>query len=345
MKILFISPLGFAVNQDSRYLGIEKLVYQFSAELIKEHQVTVMGRADSIYAQSVEVLPTTILSSEDTNYSGEAKQFREHQSFLRNFDVIHDFSHQHLASRFLPNLPSLNIFWHAPALAQYPKAPYNIIALSRWAAREFQRIYHQKAQYQQSICVDVDVYKPLGEPRNDRFLVVGRMGEEKGNLNAASICADLGVPLDIITARGAERADAPYSDYEKQVMALADGDKIKLWWEQDYTEASKIKMMQTNKALLYITDHPEVTSHKIQESLLCGQPVIVPNLGALPEIVTQGIDGFLCRTEKEYMDAIQGVDQLKPEKTYQQTKAIYSIENVVKGYLPLYKSVAEGLRW
>ena len=343
MKVLLISPMGFAINEKTTYAGIERLVWEYSRELIKRgHQVGVLARNDSIFPEGVELLGIEPLPDHS---AAEIKAFQSYQYRLRSFDVIHDFSHLHLVARMMANMPTLNIFWHAPALAQYPKAPYNIIALSQWAAREYQRVYRQAARYQQSIALDVDLYRPIAEPRNNRFLCVGRMGEEKGNLHSAQLCKTVGVDLDIITARGAGVEGTPYTDYEKEVIALADGEHIRIWWEKDYTEATKIHMMQTNKALLYTTDHPEVTSHKIQECLLTNMPVIVPCLGALPEIVTQGVDGFLCSSEAEYVKAVKNVDKLDPSKTYEQTKARFSVGNVVENYLPLYEQVGKGLRW
>lgn len=345
MRVLLVSPLGKVINAESRYVGIERLVWEYARELVKEHEVAVLGHADSVFPEGVKVYPTKPLPNEQF-IADELRQYREYQSVIRQYDVIHDFSHQHLASRMMPNLPSLNLFWHAPALAQYPKAPYNIIGLSQWATREFERVYHQKARYQYSVCIDVDKYKPpAGGSRNDRFLVVGRMGEEKGNINAAILCKNLGLKLDIITARATESPDAPFNDYEESVLANCDGDNIKVWWEKDYTEESKIHMMQFNKALLYITEHPEVTNHKLQEAMLCGMPVIVPPIGALPELVTHGVDGYLCGTADDFVKAVGEVDKLNPKQTMAQNRERWSVKKVVADYIPLYKQVAEGLRW
>ena len=345
MRVLLVSPLGFPINKTTKYAGIELLVYQYASELAKEHDVLVMARSDSIFPSNVKVLSYHFRPNEDLFLLSELHHFQQYQSYFRKVDIIHDFSHQHLASRYMPNMPTLNIFWHAPSLAQYPKAPYNIIGLSEWACREFHRVYKQKARYQQSICVDVNVYKLSDAPRNNRFLCVGRMGEEKGNLNAAKLCRDLNVELDIITARGTEALNMPYTDYEKEVMALADGEKIKIWWEKDYTTESKIEMMQNHKALLYITDHPEVTTHKGLEALLCGCPVITSRLGASPEWVEHGIDGYLCATEQEFTEAIKSIDKLNAVVSNERLKQKYSIENVIKEYIPLYKEVKGGLRW
>ena len=78
---------------------------------------------------------------------------------------------------------------------------------------------------------------------------------------------------------------------------------------------------------------------------MCGAPIITGRLGALPEIVTHGVDGFLCGSEQEYKDAILKVDSLAPEVTYRFVRETYSVEIVCHNYVPLYQKVAEGLRW
>jgi glycosyltransferase involved in cell wall biosynthesis len=333
MKILLVSPLGFTVPQDG-YAGIESLVYNFSRELSRQHDVTVMGRADSAYPEAVRLLPTEV-GQEDIFLEAEHNQYIAWQSRLRDFDVIHDFSHQHLAARFNANLPTLNIFWHAPNEQQYPKAPYNIIGLSRWACRMFERYYHQKARYQQSIALDVEKYKPGTLPRTDRFLTLGIMAPQKGNLEAARLCKEMGVPLDI--------AGKPVDPaYVKDLMTCVDGGMIH--YHGEVTEAKKIELMQTCKGLIYYLQRPEVTSHKVQEAMLCGAPIITADIGALPEIIEDGVDGILCRTDEDYKFALRNVLPV-PEETRAFNARTYAIETVVRDYVPLYQEVAGGLRW
>ena len=336
MNILLVSPLEFPVNQFTKYAGIEKLVWEYSKELTKQgHSVTVMGHEKSVFPERVTLLACP---------TNEVQSFQSYQSQIRTFDVIHDFSHLHLASRFMPNLPSLNIFWHAPHEAQYPKAPYNVIALSKWAAREFKRVYKQEVRYQRSICVDTTLYNISKRHRNERLLALARSGVEKGNLEAMTLARRLGMGIDVISARGVGMEDKPLTEYEQAMDDMADGNNSKVF-HNSLPELEKIKYLQTNKALIYITIHPEVTSHKIQEAMLCGMPVIVPRLGALPEIVTDGIDGFLCRTEIEYVEAVQNVNKLIPSKTHKETIKRWGVAGIIKSYLPLYEEVANGLIW
>jgi len=343
MKILLVSPLGFAIKPDTKYAGIEKLVWQYAQELSKEHEVSVLGHSDSVFPQEATNYGTKPFTK-DVFLLSEIKQYQSYHYMIRQFDVIHDFSHQHFASRYNYKLPSLNLFWHAPAIAQYPKSPYNIIAPSVWAAREFRRIYKQEARYQQSIVIDPNEYYPKGE-RGDRFLTLGIMTPQKGNLAAVMLCKELGVPLDIAGGRGAERQGDLLTDYEQAIMRLCDGEQI--IFHGEVTDKKKIELMQACKALLYITPdvYTEVTSHKIQEAMFCGAPVVTARAGAMPEIVTDKVDGYLCANEDEYKDAIKNIDKLSPENTHDAVVKKYSLGNVCAEYVKLYTEVKDGLSW
>jgi glycosyltransferase involved in cell wall biosynthesis len=170
------------------------------------------------------------------------------------------------------------------------------------------------------------------------------MAPEKGNLVAIELCKNANVPLDIVGGRGFEKtASDPPTEYEKQIQSHCDGEVIRLLGE--VTEPQKLELMKTCKALIYATDHPEVTSHKVQEAMFCGAPVIVPNIGAMPEIVTHGVNGYLCSRLDGYLWSMDNVDKLRPGDAYDALLKKYSIQEVVKSYIPLYEEVANGLRW
>ena len=338
MRILFISPLGYPITPETRYSGIEKLVWQYANELSKSLDVTVMGHSESVLPKGVDSLPTSPKPGEDIFLFAEMRQYIAYQFMLRKFDIIHDFSHQHFASRYNKKLPSLNLFWHAPSIQQYPKAPYNIVALSQWAAKEFKRVYKQEAMFVQSIVIDPAEYHPKGE-HGDRFLTLGIMTPQKGNLAAIMLCKEFGLPLDVVGA------SAGANDYENAIKSMCDGEMIKFHGE--VSDEVKIKLLQSCRALLYITPeaYTEVTSHKVQEALFCQAPVITTSGGAMPEIITHGVNGYLCATEQDYKDAIKNVDKLNPAQEFDGVVARYSLENVCRDYMMLYDKVAGGLRW
>uniref|UniRef100_A0A6M3L7L9 Putative glycosyltransferase n=1 Tax=viral metagenome TaxID=1070528 RepID=A0A6M3L7L9_9ZZZZ len=339
MKILLISPLVKSINPDTKYAGIEKLVWEYAKELSNSNNVNVWGRDDSTYPDGVTVYPTKVF--EEPFIMAELRQYQEQGYTLRSYDVVHDFSHQHFASRYNHKLKSLSLFWHAPATGRIPKSPYNIIAPSEWACREFQRVYRQQARYVQSIVVDGEVYKPGGK-RGDRFVTMGIMTPDKGNLSAITLCKELGLPLDVVGARGKDK-DAPMDDYERAIHSFCDGKQIRYLGEVSHEE--KLKIMQECRALIYVQRTGEVTSHKTQEFMLCGAPVICSTAGALPEIVTHGVDGYLCSSEEEFKRALKDVDNLTPEKKMEETREKYSVRTVTSEYLKLYQEVAGGRSW
>ena len=330
MRILYISPLGFPVNSETKYAGIEQLVFNFAKVFNKTDDVTVMGHGGSVFPKGIELLPT--IPDGDIYTEAEVSQYASYQSVLRDFDVIHDFSHQHLVARYNSNLPTLNIFWHAPAVAQYPKAPYNIIGLSKWACREFKRVYRQEARYAQSICLDTDTYKLSNKHRNERLLCLGRITPNKGVKESVMLCLEREVPLDV-----AGKGDN--DQYDQQVKMLCDGKVVKYHGEVD-TEA-KIIFYQTCKALLYLPNEPEVTNHKLQEAMLCGAPVITLPIGALPEIVTPEY-GELIRIAEDLDEAVKKVEPIKDTSELIDT---YTLTSVAKRHKVLYNRVAGGERW
>lgn len=343
MKILIFSPLELPFVVGARYTGIERLAFQFAEELGHlGHDVSLLAHKDTPVVPPVKLLPSQGYVSNDRTIHAEVGAFQEYSYLFREFGTIHDFGHLHLIARLLP-LPVLSMLNNAPEHHQYPKAPYNIISWSKWGVGEFKKYYHQKARYQETIAIDPKVYKPAGK-RGDRFLTIGRMSPEKGNLNAILLAEKMGFPLDVVGGRGSEVVkDAPLWEYEELIISKCDGRQIRFLGE--VSDGEKIELMQTCRCLLYITNHTELTSHKVQEAMFCGSPVIVPNFGGLPEIVTDGVDGYLCSTKSEYTEAVKTVDNLVPPRTHEAVVKKYHIETVVGDYVKLYQQVADGLRW
>lgn len=348
MKILCFSPIELPWTIGARYSGLERLAVQFAEQWAKlGNDVTLLAHKDTEVPKGVKLLPCEGYINNDRITHAELKAFRQYQYLFREFDVIWDIGHLHLIARSMPNMPTANVFSANPEYekrAGNEKASYNLISWSRWGVNQIRKWYGRNALYQETIMVDPKIYKPSGGKRNDRFLTVGRMAEPKGNLSAVLLCKKMGLKLDVVGGRGSEMfGGEELTNYEKEVKDNCDGKDIIFWGEVD--EAQKVELMQTCKALLYITNHVEITSHKIQEALFCGCPVIIPSHGGFPEIVTHGIDGCLCSNDYEYLMAIENVDKLDASKTREKLIEKYSPENTSKNYIKLFENIARGLRW
>jgi len=75
------------------------------------------------------------------------------------------------------------------------------------------------------------------------------------------------------------------------------------------------------------------------EALACGTPIISCHRGALPEIVRQGIEGYLVNSVEETCFAIEQLSKIDRSNCRQRAQECFSAPVVVKQYEQLYKSL------
>ena len=344
MKILTFSPIELPYTVGARYTGLERLVVQFSEQWQKQgHDVTLLAHKDTDVPKGVKLLPCEGYIGNDRTIHAEQKAYMKYQSDFYKYDVIWDIGHLHLIARYMINMPTVNVMNHAPEHSMYPKAPYNLVSWSKWGVGQIRKYYHQASRYQETIMVDPEVYKPKGK-RGDRLLTLGRMSADKGNLNAILMCRKFGLKLDVAGGRGSEiHKGSGLTEYEQKIRELCDGKDI--IFHGEVSEEEKLDLMQKCRALIYVTQHTEITSHKVQEAMLVGAPVIIPKRGGLSEIVTNGVDGYLCASEADYVMALDHIDKLDPTKTREQVALKYHPDTVSKGYIELFGKICNGERW
>lgn len=340
MKILIASATAFAVTPELGYGGMERLAWEFADELNKQGQdVTLFAADNTVPPDGVRLLPVGFNADPDLNREKEA--YENNSDMFRQFDLIHDLTHQHYIPRFMGlSCPSISVFWHDPYLAKYPQPDHNVIALSEWAAGRFREIYFQDCKVQETILVDPQKYQFLeDQKREDWFVFIGKMSHEKGALDAIRICKELGVGLKIIGGKGL--ASDP-DDYQKEVIKRSGGN---IEYLGSVSDAIKIECLQKAKALIYPVNQMEITSHKNMEALMCGCPVVTYNHGAMFHTVEHGVTGFLATDEEEMKGFMNQIDKIRPWACHDVAMRRWAKETVVKNYLSLYEDVVNGLRW
>jgi glycosyltransferase involved in cell wall biosynthesis len=74
------------------------------------------------------------------------------------------------------------------------------------------------------------------------------------------------------------------------------------------------------------------------EAMACGTPVITRALGAAPEIMANGITGFLCSTQRQMVDAVAAASALRPEDCRARVAQRFSARAMVAGYEGIYRA-------
>ncbi|HWL35896.1 MAG TPA: glycosyltransferase family 4 protein [Frankiaceae bacterium] len=179
---------------------------------------------------------------------------------------------------------------------------------------------------------------PVGDGRGGYLLFLGRMSADKGVHRAIDVARRAGVPLKI-AAKMREEAEIAY--FDGVVRPLLGGDVEYLG---EVSPGERDALLGSALALVNPIAWPEPFGMVMVESLATGTPVLAAPLGAAPEIVDDGVTGFL-RTDVEGLAAavplVAGLDRARCRAV---VETRFSADRMVAEHADLYTSLARRLR-
>lgn len=202
--------------------------------------------------------------------------------------------------------------------------------------------------------VDTKFYTPEYE-KEDYLLWIARFHPDKGIHIALELAEVLGFKLKI--AGSMQFRD--HAVYGKQFKQWADKipnvEYVELPLDSTHHDV-KIELMQKARAFLYPVNYKECFGLVVAEAMACGTPVITTPNGAMPELVDDGVNGFICRTKHEFYKAIMeklphywemknhhpGFDLWKSSREKAEQ---FDVSNAVTAYEKLYHRVIKGETW
>jgi glycosyltransferase involved in cell wall biosynthesis len=104
---------------------------------------------------------------------------------------------------------------------------------------------------------------------------------------------------------------------------------------------AKHDLLARAKCLLHPTLAPETSSLAAMEAMAAGTPVIAYRSGALPEIVEDGVTGFLVGSVEEMAGAIRSVGAISPAACRSAAERRFSKERMAHQYFELYNSLVQ----
>jgi glycosyltransferase involved in cell wall biosynthesis len=338
MRIAQVAPLAESVPP-KLYGGTERVIAWLVDELVDlGHEVTLFASGDSATrARLVPACPRALrLGRPRADPAATQTALLESVSRrLGEFDVVHfhiDWAHLPIISRSdVPYLTTVHGRLDTPGLRElaelFPEAPFTSISdnqrLPLQAARWLQTVYHGLPERS---------LRPSYE--SGRYLAfLGRLSAEKGPEAAIRIAKAAGMPLRI--AAKLPKSHAHY--YEQRLEPLIDGDQIKLVGEVGDRE--KQEFLAGASALLFPIDWPEPFGLVMIEAMACGTPVIAFSQGSVPEVIDDGITGFIVETEEQAIEAIQKLhklDRLRVRQTFEQR---FTARRMAEDYVGCYRSL------
>jgi glycosyltransferase involved in cell wall biosynthesis len=336
MKIAQVSPLYESVPP-KLYGGTERVVHYLTEELVAQgHDVTLFASGDSVTSAKLIPVSNKSLRLDETCIDQLAPHITMMEMIEKQahqFDIIHnhiDYMMYPLIKRskqhFLTTLHGrLDIPELQPLYREFYKIPVVSISDSQRLPLSFANwkgtIYHG---------LPLDLYQL--NPGNGNYLVfVGRISPEKRVDRAIDIAIRTGVPLKI--AAKIDSADKDY--YEAKIKHLLDHPLIELVGEVNDQE--KQDLFGNALGLIYPIDWPEPFGLAMIEAMACGTPVVAYRNGSVPEVVDEGITGFIVNSREEAVEAVKKLPSLSRIKCRETFEVRFSATRMVNDYLAIYE--------
>ena len=336
MRIAQIAPL-FESVPPSLYGGTERIVSYLTEELVRlGHEVTLFASGDSTTrAQLMPCSPGALRLSGRTS-----EEVRFHRAMLdaahamrRNFDVFHlHIDDWHLRDPRFLHLPHLTTihgrldvtqrldcfrpYRHELSLASISNAQRAPLADANWIGT----VHHGLPR---------DLYEPCAE-QGDYLVFLGRVSPEKRVDRAIEIAGRFGMKLKI-AAKIDDNDRVYYQGLAKQFQ--------KPWVDfvGEVDETQKIDLLRKAYALLFPIDWPEPFGLAMVESMSCGTPVIAWPHGSVPEIVSDGLTGYIVDSIDAAVRALSRIPSLDRRHVARVARERFGARRMALEYLHLYE--------
>jgi glycosyltransferase involved in cell wall biosynthesis len=177
---------------------------------------------------------------------------------------------------------------------------------------------------------------PVGRGDGGYLVFLGRMHPDKGVHRAIRIARAAGKQLRI-AAKMWEPAERRY--FAEEVEPLLGSDAVYLG---EVGGRDKVDLLAGAEALLNPIRWPEPFGLVMIEALAVGTPVVTFGEGAAPEIVDDGVTGFVCRDEADMVDRLADVCDLDRRDCRRAATSRFSARRMVDDHVALYQELVEG---
>jgi len=337
MRIAQVAPLYESVPPKF-YGGTERVVSYLTEELVKQgHEVTLFASGDSVTkAHLISPCPKALRLNDCmdslVHHILMLEQVFQH---AHEFDIIHfhiDYIHLPLFRRCLtPSLSTLHgrldikdIF---PLYREFKEMPFVSISNAQRKPLSFINwvgtVYHGLPK---------DLYK--FRARHGKYLAfLGRISPEKRADRAIKIAEMAGMLLKI--AAKVDKVDKEY--FEIVIKPMLKSPYVEFIGE--IGEKEKNEFLGNAYALLFPIDWPEPFGLVMIEAMACGTPVIAWRCGSVPEVIEDGVNGFIVESLEEAVKAIEKVKRLSRRRCRKIFEERFTSSRMARDYLYLYEKL------
>jgi glycosyltransferase involved in cell wall biosynthesis len=340
MRIAQVAPLTEAVPP-KLYGGTERVVYWLIEELVAlGHNVTLFASGDSCTSAKLEPFWPRALRLDGSVRDPNALHMAMLEHVRRRADEF-DFLHFHLdyypfslfsrqRTPFVTTLHGrLDLPEHQPVFDTFSSVPVVSISNAQRRpipqARWVNTIHHGLPER----LLTPQTIKP------SYFAFLGRIAPEKRVDIAIRVAEHCGVPLKI--AAKIDRADRDY--YDEQIRPLMSSPYVDYIGE--INDHEKSAFLSGALALFVPIDWPEPFGLVMIEAMACGTPVIAFNRGSVPEVVEDGVTGFIVEDEAGAIGAVDRLSHLSRKTIRERFEQRFTARRMALDYLAVYRELME----
>ena len=335
MQIALVAPLAEAVPP-KLYGGTERVVSWLAEELVKlGHRVTLFASNGSETAGELAVCaPQSLRPAGIRDHLGSTlAMLREVRRRAAQFDIIHfhiDLLPQamfhDLAHKCLVTLHGrLDLPDALPLYRAYPEMP--LVSISNAQRRPMPPNVDWLATIPHGLGPHVCPFYPDG---GTYLAFLGRISPEKRPDRAIEIAKRAGIPLKL--AAKVDAIDLEY--FETEIEPLLDHPLIEFIGEIDETQKSEF--LGKARALLFPIDWPEPFGLVMIEAMSAGTPVIAWRNGSVPEVITDGVSGWIVDSADAAVAATREAASMDRRKVRAEFERRFTAGRMAADYIEVY---------
>ena len=341
MRIAQIAPLAECCPP-RLYGGIERIVSYLTEELVRQgHDVTLYASGDSkTQARLVAGSPTALRLNTEVKDAvpyhiamldqvlRDADEFdvlNFHTDIL-HFPMIHPFAQRTVTTLHgRLDIPDYSLFY-----GHFPDAPLMSISVDQRRslpadANWLGNVYHG---------IPRDLLPLVRKPEGDYLAFLGRISPEKRPDRAIEIAVRSGLPLRI--AAKVDKVDEAY--WHGLILPMIEA-APNVEFIGEINEQQKAEFLGNARALLFPIDWPEPFGLTMIEAMACGTPVIAFRCGSVPEVIDDGVSGYIVDSVELAVAAVGRLSQLDRSRVRATFESRFTVERMACDYLALYQQL------
>jgi len=333
LRIAQLAPIAMPVGPDAGH-SVEQLVTLLTEELVRRgHDVTLYATGDSVTSARLRSRRAVGYHEDPDLWDWQYAEFL-HAALPFEHAAEHDLVHAHdyhFALPFasvadVPLLETPHVVSSPEVLEAYRCQPQVHVA----AVSDYQRRLLGAGANVSVVHHGIALEEfPFSARAGDHLLFLGRMIPDKGPLEAIRIAEAAGMPLVL--------AGPAVEEHPLGLEELVDGDRVR--WVGRVGPEERNRLLTGAAALVFPNTYPEPFGLVLVEAMACGTPVVATALGAVPEIVGEGVSGFTAPTWEGLAELVAPAAALDRRAVRRWAHERFGASRMVDGYEALYRRI------